>query len=187
VSDIAARLKDHERRKEERRVMQMRSARERARAAKAAKEAEAAGQNGDGMEVDEEEATATGEKRKHDDAPEEADKKPRVDDVAKAEAEAEAARAQRAEQNAEAVQSSAAEYAARYAEPPMPWSSMTLTKPSPEMRGHTSYLTFATFYPAAIRAKLAAQDSEPVTRLGTPSAPAPAAEDKPAAEETASA
>jgi tRNA (adenine57-N1/adenine58-N1)-methyltransferase len=60
----------------------------------------------------------------------------------------------------------------------MPWSSMTLTKPSPEMRGHTSYLTFATFYPASIRAKLAAQDlaSEPVTRGATPSEAPVAAE-----------
>ena len=47
-----------------------------------------------------------------------------------------------------------------YNEPEVNWDSMVLTKPSPEMRGHTSYLTFATFYPASIRAQIEAQDGD---------------------------
>ena len=37
-------------------------------------------------------------------------------------------------------------------------SSVVLTKPAPEMRGHTSYLTFAAFHPATIRQQLAVQE-----------------------------
>lgn len=62
-----------------------------------------------------------------------------------------------------------------YNEPEISWSSMVLTKPSPEMRGHTSYLTFATFYPASIRAQMSAQEGNTTalpTRAGSPTADA---------------
>lgn len=44
---------------------------------------------------------------------------------------------------------------------PEAWPTTTvLTKPTAEMRGHTSYLTFASYYPAIIRAQLAAQTKQ---------------------------
>ena len=43
-------------------------------------------------------------------------------------------------------------------EPVSGLSSVVLTKPSAEMRGHTSYLTFAFYHPAAIRQQLAVQE-----------------------------
>jgi tRNA (adenine57-N1/adenine58-N1)-methyltransferase len=47
---------------------------------------------------------------------------------------------------------------------PTPYPPTTIyTKPASEMRGHTSYLTFATLYPASIRAEAAV----PKTRVNT--------------------
>lgn len=175
VSSIATRLKDHEKRKEARRVMQMRSARERARLMKEAKAAEAAKEegtiteegNGHAMAVDEEEA-GHGEKRKLAASDEDRSaKKLHVD--ADATGTGGIVASEDVEEDEQEAEASEDYYSARYNEPAMPWSSVTFTKPSTEMRGHTSYLTFATFYPASIRAKLASQESEPATRRGTPS------------------
>ena len=44
-----------------------------------------------------------------------------------------------------------------WSEPKLDLSDIVLTKPSSEMRGHTSYLTFASMYPTSIREKLATQ------------------------------
>lgn len=72
-------------------------------------------------------------------------------------AQGEAARAGDAEPDlAAGTKEEAGGPAKPYEEPDVAWSAMTLTKPSPEMRGHTSYLTFATLYPAAIRQEMAA-------------------------------
>lgn len=156
VSSITQRLRTHEKRKEERRVIQMRNAREKVRLAKEAAEAEeAAAAAAEGMEVDAGEAR---EKRKQPDSEE-------------AEPEAKKARTEGAEVAAEEAPEDEAE--ALYDEPSVAWPSMVLTKPSPEMRGHTSYLTFATFYPASIRAQITSQVQDTTalpTRAASPAA-----------------
>lgn len=159
VTSIADRLKVHEKRKEERRITQMRNAREKSRLAK--EEAAKAGTS-EAAEA----AEGHGEKRKQEEATDEPAKKPRVTEPEKAEETAEAIDIDDSEEPAIAV--------GTQDEPEIAWSSMVLTKPSPEMRGHTSYLTFATFYPADIRAKIAAQDDAtvPPTRDDTPVADA---------------
>lgn len=52
-------------------------------------------------------------------------------------------------------------------------SSQLLLRTAPEMRGHTSYLTFATFYPSNIRESIAVQGGRS-TKASTP-APVPVA------------
>ena len=52
-------------------------------------------------------------------------------------------------------------------EPDDQFHDFALTRPASDMRGHTSYLTFACFYPASIRERLAAQD-EPSMSRATP-------------------
>lgn len=146
VSSITQRLRTHEKRKEERRVIQMRNAREKVRLAKEAAEAEEAAA-AEGMEVD---AAETSEKRKQPD-PE----------------EPEAKRARTVEPEVAAEEAPEDEAEALYDEPAVAWPSMVLTKPSPEMRGHTSYLTFATLYPASIRAQITALVQEGTTALPT--------------------
>lgn len=60
-------------------------------------------------------------------------------------------------------------------------SSQLLLRISPEMRGHTSYLTFATYYPTDIREAITAQSGR-ATKATTP---VPTAQIAPAAEEPA--
>ncbi|BEJ11218.1 hypothetical protein CspHIS471_0106400 [Cutaneotrichosporon sp. HIS471] len=167
VSSITQRLRSHEKRKEERRVIQMRNAREKVRLAKEAAEAEEAAAAseaaaGEGMMVDGD-AVETSEKRKQPDSeePEPEAKKSRPECP-------ESAPEETAEDDPEAL----------YDEPEIAWSSMVLTKPSQEMRGHTSYLTFATLYPASIRTQISAQvDTTALpTRAATPAAAAAVAE-----------
>jgi tRNA (adenine57-N1/adenine58-N1)-methyltransferase len=99
VTSVVNRLRDHETRKEERRIVQMRSARE-----KAAK------------------LSPRPAKRK-------------LDEV---------------ELNVTPLTTSRPSRSS-WKEPP-PYPQMIITKPSSEMRGHTSYLTFASYYPDHIRA-----------------------------------
>ncbi|KAL1410132.1 tRNA (adenine-N(1)-)-methyltransferase catalytic subunit trm61 [Vanrija albida] len=158
VSQITQRLRDHEKRKEERRVTQMRNAREKARIQKeqlAKEEAEAQGEgkdDGESMAVETTEGSAaTGDKRKPSPEPlgdNESAKKPRTEGPEAASEDPVAGTEYPTEPTAKTI----------YDEPSVAWNSMVLIKPSPEMRGHTSYLTFATLYPAEIRAQLAAQD-----------------------------
>lgn len=56
-------------------------------------------------------------------------------------------------------------------------SSQVLLRVSPEMRGHTSYLTFATFYPAAVREAMANQGGSSTK----PASPAATVEKEPKA------
>ncbi|WOO78856.1 tRNA (adenine(58)-N(1))-methyltransferase catalytic subunit TRM61 [Vanrija pseudolonga] len=157
VSQITQRLRDHEKRKEERRVTQMRNAREKARILKeqqAKEEAEARGETeGESKEVDmAEDGTASRDKRKPSDEPsdeKESSKKPRTEGPEATTSE---------DLVADTEDPTEPTPTTIYDEPSVAWNSMVLIKPSPEMRGHTSYLTFATLYPAAIRAQLAAQD-----------------------------
>lgn len=156
VTSIADGLKEHEKRREERRVTQMRNAREKSRLLKEQEAAKAAAETGElsvagdalpsGAEVH-------GEKRKQEDSEETSTKKPRINEPSKQD-----------ERDDDHFAPG------RHNEPEIAWSSMVLTKPSPEMRGHTSYLTFATFYPASVRAEIAAQDeaSRLSTGRGTP-------------------
>lgn len=185
VTTVADRLRDHERRKEDRRVMQMRNARTRAREQKL----EAA--MNEGKTQDEAEAAiAAAEDAAKNDGPTTSSDKRKAEESLDGAAETKKTRrgdgpAEVAEDAApclegptdgaeeqedhEATGSSASPKFTEPA-PPVGLMTMVLTKPSPEMRGHTSYLTFATFYPASIRAQLAAQDTEPPTRRGTPGA-----------------
>lgn len=157
VSQITQRLRDHEKRKEERRVTQMRNAREKARILKeqqAKEEAEARGEaEGEGKEVDmADDSSASRDKRKPSAEPseeKESSKKARTEGPEVTASEDPAADAEDPTDSTPTT---------IYDEPSVAWNSMVLIKPSPEMRGHTSYLTFATLYPAAIRAQLAAQD-----------------------------
>lgn len=184
VSSITERLRGHEKRKEERRVIQMRNAREKVRAAKEAAAAEEAAVQVDAKQEDGAEgADAAGEKRKHPDGSADLEgegvpaKKARTEEGSGADADADAA--EEAANEAVEPEASAEEEAAEeetpsktlYNEPEVNWDSMVLTKPSPEMRGHTSYLTFATFYPASIRAQIEAQDGNTTalpTRAASP-------------------
>lgn len=138
VTAITERLRDHEERKEERRITQMRNAREKARALKATAAVVEA------VDMTEDSSAVHGEKRKG-------------NGEASYERPAKVARTGLSPDTDEAACQSATGEPAP-AEPPVAWSSMAFTKPSPEMRGHTSYLTFATFYPASVRASLAAQE-----------------------------
>lgn len=174
VTSIAEKLRDHERRKEERRVIQMKNARAKARALKEKAEREAASAEGaeipaeeSKMDISEEEAVNAAnaaEKRKgEDDADAGPSKKPKYAEDAPAgdagdDDGAEIGQSvQDAQGGADAgTKEEATGPAKPYEEPDVAWSRMTLTKPSPEMRGHTSYLTFATLYPAAIRKEMAA-------------------------------
>ncbi|ADV25205.1 tRNA (adenine(58)-N(1))-methyltransferase catalytic subunit TRM61 [Cryptococcus gattii E566] len=53
-----------------------------------------------------------------------------------------------------------------WTEPSNPFPTTVLTKPSPEMKGHTSYLTFAVLYPESVRLSMAAQETS--SRVETP-------------------
>lgn len=135
VSDITADLRSHEARKQERRAIQMKTAREKAQkkreedAARAAKAAVEGGM-GEGVESD------ADRKRKADDAGDAATKRARIDEV-----DLPSAPRERIE----------------WAEPANPFANIILSKPAYETRGHTSYLTFAALYPKAIRDQLAEQ------------------------------
>ncbi|KAK6907037.1 hypothetical protein I203_101026 [Kwoniella mangroviensis CBS 8507] len=60
--------------------------------------------------------------------------------------------------NEEKQQEQVKEYSA-WIEPDTQLKNVVLTKPTPEMKGHTSYLTFASLYPEIIRNAIAAQES----------------------------
>ncbi|WVQ62886.1 uncharacterized protein L199_001035 [Kwoniella botswanensis] len=60
--------------------------------------------------------------------------------------------------NEEKQQERIKEYSA-WVEPHTQLKNVVLTKPTPEMKGHTSYLTFASLYPESIRNAIAAQES----------------------------
>ena len=62
----------------------------------------------------------------------------------------------------------AGEIGANWTEPETTIQNIVITKPSYEMRGHTSYLTFALYYPATIRQQLDAQDTLPKSGAQTP-------------------
>ena len=53
-----------------------------------------------------------------------------------------------------------------WTEPPVSSAAPLLCKPSAEMRGHTSYLTFATFYPKSIRQELESRVVVAAPRIG---------------------
>lgn len=160
VTTIAKNLRDHEKRKEERRVTQMRNAREKSRLLKEQAAAAEAANGSEMAEAADGDAETHGEKRKQDDD--------RADPAKKARIEPPSGFQDDLVESGDTVTKPA--QSNRHAEPDIAWSSMVLTKPSPEMRGHTSYLTFATFYPASIRAQINAQDDTvPATRGVSPS------------------
>lgn len=117
ISSIVKSLKTHEVKKAERRVTQMRNAREKLLRAKAGDVQEAEGLEG-----------AEGVKRRAEEDPEHQAKRPRTDDYSAQDA--------------------------GWTAPETPEStihSQILLRIQPEMRGHTSYLTFATLPPLHIR------------------------------------
>jgi tRNA (adenine57-N1/adenine58-N1)-methyltransferase len=141
VSDLVSKLKQQAERKEERRLIQMRTARE---------------------------------KKKNE--PDPPAKKQKVDD----------GKARRRDPEAELEALLAYSHPSRVPlqwEEPEPLPSTTiLTKPTTEMKGHTSYLTFASLHPISIRQQLAAQEPRSrVSRLkagkAAENAPTPTATD----------
>ncbi|WVN87255.1 uncharacterized protein L203_102432 [Cryptococcus depauperatus CBS 7841] len=125
ISSIVSELKEHEKRKEERRLLQIKTARENNRKAK-------------GLETSQEVSveTETGLKR-------------RLEQTKNTEP---------LQRDNEEITDSP-KMTAFSTEPANVISSTVFTKPSPEMKGHTSYLTFAAFYPESIRLDIARQRS----------------------------
>ncbi|WWC59901.1 uncharacterized protein I303_102463 [Kwoniella dejecticola CBS 10117] len=137
VSSIVEKLKTHEKRKTDRRAIQMKIARNKARR-----------QN----EADASPTAEAGSKRKLEDKPD--DLMDPVNGLAHEEGE-----------NAE--EGSATQDPSSWIDPTTQYDSVVLTKPTPDMKGHTSYLTFASFYPAAIRDAIMAQEN-PKSAIATP-------------------
>lgn len=170
ISDVVKDLKQHQKRKEDRRIVQMRTAREKAARIKA--EQRAAAETAENAE--EEQVSAAPAGNEDEGAPA---KKRKLDtDTAEAtpikpdlSSDVVAGAAQDADEEPvpedEEVDASAA-----WDEPISHIATTVLTKPAPEMRGHTSYLTFATLYPLRIREQLAEQAG---TRTGN-TTPVPA-------------
>lgn len=186
VTEIVSRLKAHEQRKEERRVIQMKTAREKSRQQKekvvktetsgtaptGASDRQAEGVKEDaGEKTDElvdEMSTKAGEKRAADEITDEVTetKKRRLDGNTTGTANVHQHRDQSRLEELQAALSRAGP-----SRPSLPWTEpepyaedLVLTKPAAEMRGHTSYLTFATLYPLDIRIETAPR--EPKSRVG---------------------
>ena len=161
ITSIVDKMKSHETIKQERRLMQMKSARERSRKKKEQEDAaqtqiEGEAQPQEAGPVDGEEES-TGIKRKHDEVSGESTLEEPV-------AESDPSKRPRVESDSAAPEQ-ASEDARVQADPQRTWTEpstkidqVVITKPSPEMRGHTSYLTFALFYPAKVRQQLAEQE-----------------------------
>lgn len=192
ISAIIKRLKDHETRKEARRIIQMRTAREKLRRDKEKAEAknDLAEAEADDANVAPEIGVVDKRKLEGDAAEDERiPKRSRIDGDTLAEGDAESlgdsARElpKFGEDGAKAVVGGDTSSIARpsiipktvskpdtpviWSEPETTLRSQILTKPSAEMRGHTSYLTFASFYPAAIRTQIAAQEKPVSLRVAT--------------------
>lgn len=167
ITDVVKDLKQHQKRKEDRRIVQMRTAREKSARIKAEQRAAAEAAEGtsettvpavaDGAEED----GAPAKKRK-------LDTEPAYPSAAKPKQirGAVAADAQDAVDEP-SPEDEEGDVAAAWDEPVSHMATTVLTKPAPEMRGHTSYLTFATLYPLRIREQLAEQ-AEARTGTGTP-------------------
>jgi tRNA (adenine57-N1/adenine58-N1)-methyltransferase len=189
-------LKSHEARKEERRVLQMKTARERSAkirekeaGEKAGAEAEATAERSmsvggpeatEGAEAGKggEETAVVGEKRGAEQSTDATgSKKPRLeaDSVANTDPSITTPSANRTprardQSKIEHLQSLLAAQPPTRTSPtwtePEPYpSSLILTKPAAEMRGHTSYLTFATLHPLAIRNEVAPAPKSRVDQL----------------------
>jgi tRNA (adenine57-N1/adenine58-N1)-methyltransferase len=181
ISSIVERLQSHETRKEERRVLQMKTAREKsAKMREKASEGKAVdGESGEavakgrvaegegivvgavsGNKEGVEDSAVVGEKRSAEESTESTNtKKPRLDPDTPSKADGKTPRA-RDQSKIEHLQSLLSAQPPTRATPswtePDPYpSSLVLTKPASEMRGHTSYLTFATLHPLAIRTEVA--------------------------------
>jgi tRNA (adenine57-N1/adenine58-N1)-methyltransferase len=160
VTSIVQGLKDHDQRKAERRVVQMRNAREKAARLKAQAD-KLAEESGKGVEAGtgtgtDEPKIGTKRKAQDDDVSENADADADVDqDQDEVEAEATAALDDEIDMTTPTRTN------------PITWTppvepsstlfSQILLRTQPDMRGHTSYLTFATLPPRSVREALAAQ------------------------------
>lgn len=174
VSSIVSDLQAREAKKQERRILQMKTAREKSRLKKLAEAgAEAASSTRTGDEdgaaaksgaaeasdsLDTTETHLEGSSSKSDNVFGTKRKSEEVEDVheqADSVAGLEDSTAERSHANP------------LWTEPETNLRNVVLTRPSAEMRGHTSYLTFATFYPETIRQQLAAMVEVP-TGVSTP-------------------
>lgn len=194
ISSLVSDLKEHEIKKETRRVIQMRTARNKARELRAQAEREAAGLNG----VDAEEemvgqemnglASGSGSKRKLEQVEagdgeagemlSHGDIKTTHDSVGVAENSASGSKPPQSIPVASdstlaedgRLSSPVVRSTSKGPEPSTTYSTTILTKPTPEMRGHTSYLTFASYYPSTIRNQLAEQETWSKSNIGNRSA-----------------
>ncbi|KAK8861271.1 hypothetical protein IAR55_002090 [Kwoniella newhampshirensis] len=141
VTAIVDRLKGHEKRKEERRMIQMKTAREKARKVKVTAEEEVA------LDI----SAEAGSKRKLE------GEVAAVDSSHTAQEESLVSSEQKP-----SITNGSSPW---WSEPPVTFDNVVLTKPSAEMKGHTSYLTFAILYPQSVREGIAAQESHRPLRV----------------------
>ena len=142
----------------------MKSARERSAKIKE-KEAKAS----EVLQEDKDADTATGEKRSAAESEPTESKKPRLDPAA-TEPSAKPSPRAREQSKIEHLQSLLAappptRSTPSWSEPEAYPSTTVLTKPASEMRGHTSYLTFATLHPLSIRTEVAPLTKSRVDQL----------------------
>lgn len=210
VEDIMSSLSEHEKKKSERRALQMKTAREKARRKREEKAVESdpdgreiAGELGEMLRAEmdggaEGQAEGQGRKRKVDERSSAGDagaggsKRPRGDEPSTVEQADSATTAPVESDNGQERTSlipdslnsdtSAIESnnqpeippakSSEYPIPPSTISSQLLLRLQPEMRGHTSYLTFATYHPSHIHRQLAEQGAksgfQTTPRTGTP-------------------
>jgi tRNA (adenine57-N1/adenine58-N1)-methyltransferase len=159
ITSIVERLQAHESRKEERRLLQMKTARE-----KSAKLKEREGR----ADVAETDVATVGEKRGAEESSEATEaKKPRLDPGTLGSTDSPAkttdalkptprARDQSKIEHLQALlaHQPASKSNIAWTEPEPYPPALILTKPASEMRGHTSYLTFATLHPLSIRTEV---------------------------------
>lgn len=172
VSSIVGDLKTREAKKHERRILQMKTAREKARQKKEA-EAAASASKGDGDEqaMDEERAGKERSAPHQDDSTTTSNisgTKRKLQDRTDVFADEEGTSSSPSKVDGRHSEAgSAAQSPPLWTEPETNLAKVVLTRPSPEMRGHTSYLTFAAFYPEKIRQQLASMTDAP-TGVSTP-------------------
>jgi tRNA (adenine57-N1/adenine58-N1)-methyltransferase len=184
ITSIVTGLKEHEDKKNQRRIIQMKAAREKARekkeaaASKAAtavpepaldSEPSATGETSKDPEAKGDLTSPSALKRKHEELEVEAEitgpsaegdpsKKPKTEGDDAVEGDIDQGAEDRVDKSTARI----------WTEPTTNIQNVIITKPSYEMRGHTSYLTFALYYPASIRQQLDSQDVAPTPGGSTP-------------------
>lgn len=185
ITSVVRKMKEHETRKEQRRIIQMKTAREKAQKLKEKRAAQAAESPGDvtSESLGTSDPTTSTKRRSEADDPRQETKRVKLDEVntdgvgisvpgvSVGSAASEAVEPIKKETEQEEGKAEREVPCAIWSEPPsVSLLFSVLTKPAAEMRGHTSYLTFASFYPSTVRQQLAAQDGKGTNGADTPKA-----------------